>query len=127
MKRNLKKRGEVMLAILIGLAVGCVVTWVSASKKAQDLANESGREVAVGDVIVDNPGESLAYPMIGAAAGWGVSKLLAGGDNSKSSSQDNAVRISADGNVNVTISGNSSSRTDNRNDTRADDSYNVAR
>lgn len=122
---NKHKRGEALTIILIGLAIGCVVSYVTASKKAQELANATGHDVYVGDVIADEPVQSLTYPIVGAVAGWGVSKLMDGGaDRSKSSSQDNNVSINADGNVSVNISGNSSSRSDTRLDNRNEDSFN---
>lgn len=115
MKKTRNNSGEALTAILVGLAVGCVVAWFSAAEKAQQRADVTGEDVAVFDMVKEEPAQSIGYPILGAAAGWGVSKLLDGGNNSKSNSRDNNVNIDSDGNVVVNIAGDTSTSVDTSN------------
>lgn len=67
--------GEVVTLILVGLAIGTVATIISGNRWAQQRANTLGAPVGLGAYVSENPVQAIAYPVIGAAAGWGISAL----------------------------------------------------
>ena len=81
MKRN---SGEVIKAVLIGLAIGAIASVVHYNGYAQQRANETGQEFGVGDYVAEKPLMAIGLPVAGAAAGWGVGAIL---DN-KASNKD---------------------------------------
>ena len=116
------RSGEVLTLVLVGVAFGVAALWVDAYNRANERAEQVGGYVYTWDMVKEEPGKAIAYPVIGAAAGWGVGKLLDSGDGGGGSSRDNNIDIDAEGGVYVTVSGDSSVQTENRTDIREDNS-----
>jgi hypothetical protein len=121
------KSGEVVLGLLVGLAIGVAALVINAGGEAQMRADASGREVALMDVIVDEPGKSALTVFGPAAAGAGIGWALEEMSGGNSGNQRN-TSINIDGNegtVSVNVGDSrSDNRTDTRTDTRSDGSYN---
>lgn len=99
-----KKSGEVLTAILIGLALGGVLSVVRYNSWAQATANLRGTEIGVGDYVAERPLEAIGYPVLGAAAGWGVGELLDGGDDDEKEPPRNVI-VTSGRDSTVVISG----------------------
>ncbi|MCO6401335.1 MAG: hypothetical protein J5I99_08925 [Verrucomicrobia bacterium] len=95
-----RKSGEVITLVLVGLALGSVATMIRAHSWAQQRANEMGAPVGAGAFFSERPVEALSYPVLGAAAGWGISALA---DNS-AKSESRSITIHAGRDSTVVIS-----------------------
>ena len=101
-----RKSGEVFTIVLIGLALGGVLSAVRYNQWAQNEANLRGMEIGVGDYIAERPLEAIGYPVLGAVAGWGVGAILDdGGDDEPDQPRD--VVITSGRDSTVVISGGS--------------------
>jgi hypothetical protein len=123
MKNN--KRGDVLIGLLIGLAVGAAMLFVNSGETAQRMADSTGRDTSQWDVIANEPGKSTMTILAPAAAGAGIGFVLEeafGGKDKGGSSQDNNIRVNTEGNVNITVIGNqdNDTRMDTRTDTRTE-------
>jgi len=108
------KSGEVLTLVLVGLAVGVAALWVDAYGRASERATKTGQYEYTWDHVKEEPAKAIGYPVLGAAAGWGVGKLLnSGGNGGRGDSRDNNVDINSDSYVVVNISGDSDIRNDN--------------
>lgn len=116
------RSGEVMTIMLVGLAFGVAALWIDAYGRANERAEQVGGYVYTWDMVKEDPVKAVSYPVIGAAAGWGVGKLLDAGEGGGGSSRDNNIDIDSEGGVYVTVSGDSSVQTDSRTDIREDNS-----
>ena len=114
-----KRSGEVLTLVLVGLAVGVAAMWVDAYGRAHEKASKTGQYEYTWDHVKDDPVKAIGYPVLGAAAGWGVGKLLDSGDSNSRSSRDNHIDIDATGGVVLNVSGDSYIQNDN--DVRTED------
>ena len=99
-----KNSGEILTAVLIGLAVGVVASLVGANNYAQQRANLSGVPVGLGAYYAEKPMQAIGLPVLGAAAGWGVGALIED-DNDKDEPKIPTIQIQAQRDVIVTIAG----------------------
>jgi len=97
MKRN---AGEVITLILVGLAVGSVATMIRAHSWAQQRADELGAPVGAGAFFSERPVEAFGYPVLGAAAGWGISALA----DSSTKAESRAITVYAGRDSTIVIS-----------------------
>lgn len=111
MKR--KTSGEVLTAILIGLALGGVLSVVRYNAWAQQAANLRGVEIGVADYMSEKPLEAFGYPVLGAAAGWGVGELLDSGDDDEPDQPRNVV-VTSGRDSTVVISGGNGAANNNQ-------------
>lgn len=100
-----KNSGEVLTLILVGLALGGVATIIRANSWAQDRANTLGAPVSVGLFFAEKPVEAIAYPLVGAAAGWGIGELVDQNNNDDSTSQPRPITVVSGRDSTVVISG----------------------
>lgn len=108
------KRGEVVIGLLVGLAVGSAMLWVNSRNYAQETANLSGRAVSQFEYLSEYPVESTVTIVAPAGAGLGIGWLIETLSNSDGggSSRDNVVNVGGeDNNVSITISGDSDNDT----------------
>lgn len=104
------KRGEVVIGLLVGLAIGSAMLWVNSRNYAQETANLSGRPVSQFEYLSQYPLESTITIVAPAGAGLGIGWLVETLSSSSggNSSRDNVVSVGGeDNNVSVTISGDS--------------------
>ena len=104
------KSGEAMIIGAVVALIGSIlVSYFSAANDAQIMANASGQEVSVmdmvdgGDVV-----QALAATAVGAAAGWAVDELK-DDDKGEDAPEVPTVQVTAGGDAQVTVSGNDAS------------------
>lgn len=104
-----KRSGEVVTAVLVGLALGVSALFIRYNQWGQKQANLSGQEITFGDYASQNPTETVLIPLSGAAMGWGIGLLL---DNKESDSEQVEVpriNVSAERDALVVIGGRDAS------------------
>ena len=107
MKRN---GGEVLTAVLIGLALGAIASVVHYNGYAQQRANATGQEFGVGDYVAEQPVMAIGMPILGAAAGWGVGAILDSGDDDKSdTAKPPSMQVTSGRDTVITVGGNNTS------------------
>lgn len=88
-----RKSGEIVTAVLVGLALGITAAVVHYNGYAQKRANETGMEFGATDYMAESPATAFGLPIGGALLGAGVGALIDGVSNSKS--EDDSIRIEA--------------------------------
>ncbi|HMO51906.1 MAG TPA: hypothetical protein PKE26_11035 [Kiritimatiellia bacterium] len=128
MKNN--NRGEIVIGLLVGLAIGAAMLVIKSGNYAQNKANELGMPVSGMQYLADAPGAATIDVLLPAVAGAGVGWLLdeAGVSGSKKKSTvNNATTIRVEGESHViNIRGDETVTTDTRTDTRTDNSVREA-
>lgn len=99
------KSGEILTVVLIGLALGSVISVVRYNQWAQQTANLRGVEIGAGDYVAERPLEAIGYPILGAAAGWGVGELLDSGDDDDAAPRVPNVTVQSGRDSTVVIAG----------------------
>ena len=93
-----RKSGEILIACLVGLAIGAVASVVQYNGWAQNKANLSGMEVGATDYMAEEPVMAFGLRIGGALLGAGVGALI-DGFSATDSGNDSSVRIEAGGDV----------------------------
>ena len=97
-KRKNGTSGEILIACLVGLAIGVVASVVQYNGWAQERANLSRMEVGATDYMAEEPVKAFGLPIGGALLGAGVGALI-DGFSATDSGNDSSVRIEAGGDV----------------------------
>lgn len=98
MKMQNSTSGDVVIACLVGLAIGAIASLVNYNGWAQNRANLTGMEVGASDYFAQEPVVALGLPIGGALLGAGVGALI-DGFSATDSGNDSSVRIEAGGDV----------------------------
>ena len=111
----MNKRGDVVIGVLVGLAVGAILLYVETGRVAQERADKTGLSTSQAEVIGDEPGKSaltiLGPAVAGAGVGWVLDNM--NGDSNKDS-RDNVIEVNGYEPITIEISGDSTvTTTDN--------------
>lgn len=103
------RNGEVVTAVLVGLALGTAAMFIRYNQWGQRQANLSGQEITFSDYASQNPGETVLIPLSGAAMGWGIGLLLDDKENDSEQVEVPRINVSAERDALVVIGGRDAS------------------